>query len=203
MVQSLISSTSVRGLFWLASGKACFGGRTTVGMMGLWRAVSSSVGSSRIYTKRGSCDIFNNPLSFRGCVCFTKILVSPSFLPPLLEDPRCQTLTTVANCAAKAYCCIIHDHEQTCCKYWRCLLTQPVALNILRSRGSPESSPSILVSEWQVAMQTTNAEFTKLSSAAFDSGGEKLEQTEKMGEMWWLITTPERSTMLFRCLKGN
>lgn len=53
-------------------------------------------------------------------------------------------------------------------------LTQPVALNILRSNGSPESSPSILVSEWQVAMQATNDELTILSTAALDSGGEKL-----------------------------
>ena len=32
----------------LASDNTCLGGRTTVGMMGLWSAVSSSVGSSRI-----------------------------------------------------------------------------------------------------------------------------------------------------------
>lgn len=60
------------------------------------------------------------------------------------------------------------------------LLTQPVALNILRSKGSPESSPSILVSEWQVAMQATNVVFTRLSLAASDSGEQKLQRREKV-----------------------
>ena len=31
-------------------------------------------------------------------------------------------------------------------------LTHPVAWNILRSRGSPDNSPLIIVSEWQVVM---------------------------------------------------
>lgn len=56
--------------------------------------------------------------------------------------------------------------------------TQPVALNILRSSGSPESSPSILVSEWQVAMQVTNREVAAPFRVTFDSGGEKLQQRQ-------------------------
>lgn len=35
-----------------SGGNSCLGGRTTVGMMRLWRDVSSSVASSRIYEKR-------------------------------------------------------------------------------------------------------------------------------------------------------
>lgn len=42
-------------------------------------------------------------------------------------------------------------------------LTQPVASNILRSSGSPDSWPSILVREWQVAMQATNWDLTRFS----------------------------------------
>ena len=75
-------------------------------------------------------------------------------------------------------CCMIRlvpVTKQVGCKHGRALLTQPVALNILRSKGSPESSPSILVSEWQVAMQATNALLTRLPLAASASGGEKLE----------------------------
>lgn len=34
-----------------SGGNSCFGGRTTVGMMRLWRDVSSSVASSRIYNR--------------------------------------------------------------------------------------------------------------------------------------------------------
>lgn len=59
-----------------------------------------------------------------------------------------------------------------------CERTQPVAPNILRSRGSPDSSPSILVREWQVAMQATKAEFTRLSQATSVSGGTKLREGE-------------------------
>lgn len=54
-------------------------------------------------------------------------------------------------------------------------LTQPVASNILRSRGSPESCPSILVREWQVAMQATNWDLTRLSLYAFSSDSRKLQ----------------------------
>ncbi|KAG7227156.1 hypothetical protein INR49_013954 [Caranx melampygus] len=65
-------------------------------------------------------------------------------------------------------------------------LLQPVALNILRSKGSPDSSPSILVSEWQDAMQATKAELTRLSLAASDSGGnnaEELEDVERIQDL--------------------
>lgn len=69
---------------------------------------------------------------------------------------------------------VLFPTKHAACEQLPLLLTQPVALNILRSKGSPESLPSILVSEWQVAMQATNAELTRLSLAASDSGGEKL-----------------------------
>ena len=61
-------------------------------------------------------------------------------------------------------------------------LTQPVALNILRSSGSPESSPSSLVREWQQAMPATNAVLTRPSLAGSSSGGEKLEAGEKINK---------------------
>lgn len=102
----------------------------------------------------------------------------------MLEYPWCRALIILAKKnlllpRRQAWCCIIHERKHTGCKHWKPLLTQPVALNILRSKGSPESSPSILVSEWQVAMQATNAELTILSLAALDSGGEKLWQRER------------------------
>lgn len=136
----------VRGLFWLASGMLSLGGRTTVGMMGLWSVVSSSVGSSKIWTK-----VFQWRYNSSG-----KSHRRPTFQP------------RGSLPAKETQCCIIHEPGR--------LRTQPVALNILRSRGSPESSPSILVSEWQVAMQVTNREVVAPSWVTFDSGGEKLQQ---------------------------
>lgn len=79
-------------------------------------------------------------------------------------------------------------------KHSKSLLTQPVALNILRSKGSPESSPSILVSEWQVAMQATNVVFTRLTLAASDSGEQKLQWREKV----WL-----NDSILCRCERSK
>lgn len=55
-------------------------------------------------------------------------------------------------------------------------LTQPIASNIFKSSGSPESTPSILVREWQVAMQAINSDFSKLSLQALFSGERKLKQ---------------------------
>lgn len=55
-------------------------------------------------------------------------------------------------------------------------LTHPIASNIFKSSGSPESTPSIFVREWQVAMQATNSDFSKLSLQAFSSGKRKLKQ---------------------------
>lgn len=117
------------------------------------------------------------------------------FLLFMLAYPWYQTLTILANvlcqgseCGAALFMCrlvsvlvVVPVTKHAGGKHWALFLTQPVALNILRSKGSPESSPSILVSEWQVAMQATNAEFTRLSLAASDSGGEKLQQR---GRIW-------------------
>lgn len=55
-------------------------------------------------------------------------------------------------------------------------LTQPIASNILRSSGSPDSWPSILVREWQVAIQATNWDLTRFSLYAFSSDGWKLKR---------------------------
>lgn len=59
------------------------------------------------------------------------------------------------------------------------VLTHPVASNIFRSSGSPESTPSILVREWQVAMQATKGERIRLSLQALSSGSWKLNGAER------------------------
>lgn len=48
--QSIVHTMSCSGDVFGAGGNSCFGGRTTVGMIRLWRAVSSSVASSRVYS---------------------------------------------------------------------------------------------------------------------------------------------------------
>lgn len=53
-------------------------------------------------------------------------------------------------------------------------LTQPVASNILRSRGSPERRPSRVVSEWQAAMAATNGELATWGSRRSSPAGRKL-----------------------------
>lgn len=56
-------------------------------------------------------------------------------------------------------------------------LTHPVALNIFRSSGSPDSSPSILVREWQAAMQARNGDSTTHSAPGSSSGWTNLQVT--------------------------
>ena len=55
--------------------------------------------------------------------------------------------------------------------------TQSVDLNILRSRGSPVSCPSISVREWQVAMATTSAS----STLNFEISGSTLHSLKRKG----------------------
>lgn len=64
-----------------------------------------------------------------------------------------------------------HAHEER-----RNSLTQPVAANIRRSRGSPERRPSRVVSEWQAAMAATNGELARRGSRTSRPIGRKLER---------------------------
>ena len=57
--------------------------------------------------------------------------------------------------------------------YTSALLTQSVASNIFRSNGSPTSSPSMRVSEWQVAMAAMNGPLGR-GAGGLDDGEEGL-----------------------------
>lgn len=131
--------------------------------MGLWSAVSSSVGSSRTWVKNKLALSFTHAGSLQPTRHFLLVVST-------VPDSNAFSQEELALPRRRAWLCIIHEQKQVGTEK----LTQPVAPNILRSNGSPESSPSILVSEWQAAMQATNDELTILSTAALVSGGEKL-----------------------------
>lgn len=88
-----------------------------------------------------------------------KILLNKSplvFLRLLLWKDWCFQHVTCHGCrdSSRLELCLWIVMEQ---------LTQPVASNILRSSGSPDSWPSILVREWQVAIHATNRDLTRFS----------------------------------------
>lgn len=148
-----------------AGGNSCFGGRTTVGMIRLWRAVSSSVASSRVYSngfigKRDQANVHATK-SISECTKNT------GHYNPLLK--KSLFIGVTAWCIPHKMRCGCHDsshlNPDLVLSFWIDMeqLTQPVASNILRSSGSPDSWPSILVREWQVAIHATNRDLTRFS----------------------------------------
>ena len=68
-------------------------------------------------------------------------------------------------------------------RYTSALLTQSVASNIFRSNGSPTSSPSMRVREWQVAMAAMNGPLGRVEA----------DWTTGRKVFPWSGTTPHRS----------
>lgn len=62
-------------------------------------------------------------------------------------------------------------------------LTHPVASNILRSRGSPERRPPMVVREWQAAMAATKGEPDRPGARTSRPAGRKLKGEERRGEV--------------------